>query len=164
MPLSQELANPYVVKHLEFYPHDPLGRDISALYQSQKWREELAREFRPQMVVSNGKHFYIYEPVGLIGVDKQVVIPIFFYQKNGRLFSKCIKPKYGAKVSSFNTYESRQFNIYIPGSLNYQDQILFEVPISDFSLIYSEIQTYHGDSFVEMAGYEISGKIYPLIV
>ena len=99
MPLSQELANPYVVKHLEFYPHDPLGTDISALYQSQKWREELSREFRPQMVVSNGKHFYIYEPVGLIGVDKQVVIPIFFYQKNGRLFSKCIKPKYGAKVS-----------------------------------------------------------------
>ena len=109
------------------------------------------------MVVSNGKHFYIYEPVGLIGVDKPIVIPIFFYKRNGTLYSKCIKPKYMAKASSANNEDSRQFNMYIPGSLHYQHEDLFEVPISDFDLIYSEIQTYHGDSFVGMSGNQILG-------
>ena len=153
----QELANPYVVTHLEFYPHDTKGRDINALYHSKKWREDLSPEFRPQMVVSNGKHFYIYEPLRLIGDDMTIVIPIFFYRSNGSLYSKCIKPKYGPKSSSSDSEVSDFFNIFIPGPLEYNHPDLFEVPISDFDLTYSEIQTYHGDSFVEKAGYEIIG-------
>jgi len=34
--MPKELANPYVVNFLEFYPHDTLGKDIVAMYQSQK--------------------------------------------------------------------------------------------------------------------------------
>ncbi|POW09016.1 hypothetical protein PSTT_07077, partial [Puccinia striiformis] len=46
--VGNELANPTVVRHLEFYPHDPCGRDVFALYQSQKWREELRPNSRVQ--------------------------------------------------------------------------------------------------------------------
>ncbi|KAI9624511.1 hypothetical protein KEM48_008837 [Puccinia striiformis f. sp. tritici PST-130] len=60
--VGNELANPIVAQHLEFYPHDPRGKDVFALYQSQKWREELGPDSRVQMVPSEGKHFYIYEP------------------------------------------------------------------------------------------------------
>ncbi|KNZ51269.1 hypothetical protein VP01_4015g3, partial [Puccinia sorghi] len=45
-------------------PHDPRGNNIHALYQSQKWREELDPEHRVQMFAYEGKHFYILEPVG----------------------------------------------------------------------------------------------------
>ena len=161
--MPKELANPYVVNFLEFYPHDTLGKDIVALYQSQKWREDLSKEFRVQMVFLNGKHFYIYEPVGLRGDDSQIVIPIFFYRKNGLLFSKCIKPKYSPKVATNEKNDEkdepcRSFNILVPGLLPYDHQDLFEVPIADFNLLYSELQTYHGESFVGKAGYEIRGE------
>ncbi|KNZ50395.1 hypothetical protein VP01_4447g1 [Puccinia sorghi] len=81
---------------------------INALHHSQKWREDLSSEFRPQMVVSNGNHFYIYEPVALSWVDMLIVIPIFFYRLNGRFFSKCIRPKYKANDSSRNNSDSRE--------------------------------------------------------
>ncbi|POW15087.1 hypothetical protein PSTT_02357 [Puccinia striiformis] len=78
--VGNELANPTVVRHLEFYPHDPRGKDVFALYQSKKWREELGPNSRVQMVPSEGKHFYIYEPVGLKDPQAPIVVPIFFYK------------------------------------------------------------------------------------
>ncbi|OAV87931.1 hypothetical protein PTTG_29229 [Puccinia triticina 1-1 BBBD Race 1] len=57
--LSNELLNPYVNGHLEFYPHDPCGDPIDSLCQSFKWREDLPRDIRVQMVHIESKHFYI---------------------------------------------------------------------------------------------------------
>ncbi|KNZ45713.1 hypothetical protein VP01_7876g1, partial [Puccinia sorghi] len=78
---------------------------------------------------------------------------------NGAFFSKCISSKYKANDSSMKNSDSREFSIYIPGSLLYEHEDLFEVPISDFSLIYSEIVTYNGSSFAAKSGYEILGMI-----
>ena len=54
------------MKEFEFYPHEHSNTQVNSLYQSFKWREELSREYRVQMVVNQGKNFYIYEPTGLI--------------------------------------------------------------------------------------------------
>ena len=148
-----------MVNCLEFYPHDTHGKDIVALYHSLKWCKDLSKDFRPQMVVTNAKHFYIYEPVGLKGHDSPIVIPIFFYRDNGLLFAKCIRPKFTPRLaSSEEDFKSRGFNILVPGHLPYNHPDLFAVPISEFDHLYYELQTYHGDSFVEKAGYEITGE------
>ncbi|KAI9617966.1 hypothetical protein KEM48_006904 [Puccinia striiformis f. sp. tritici PST-130] len=75
--IANELANPLVMSHMEFVPHDPQGHDIHALDQSQKWREDLPRNLRVPMVTHGGKHFYICEPA-------TIVVPIFFFKQGGR--------------------------------------------------------------------------------
>ncbi|KAH9812511.1 hypothetical protein DFH28DRAFT_1129815 [Melampsora americana] len=85
--ISNELANPMVSPHLVFVPELSEG-PINRLAQCRKWREEYSPELRVQMIVSNQKHFYIYEPVQLW--TKQLVVPIFFYQQNNSLKAKCL--------------------------------------------------------------------------
>lgn len=80
--LSQELSNPYVAEHLQFMPELPSSTTkTNRLSQSKKWREELDRDLRVQMVNLPQGHFYLYEPVQL--QSKQLVIPLFFLS-NGK--------------------------------------------------------------------------------
>ncbi|KNZ64706.1 hypothetical protein VP01_10023g1, partial [Puccinia sorghi] len=46
--IVQELANPLVRAHLNFYPHENYGKNIFA-YQSMKWLPHLGREHQVQM-------------------------------------------------------------------------------------------------------------------
>ncbi|KAH9821902.1 hypothetical protein DFH28DRAFT_1120221 [Melampsora americana] len=82
-----ELANPMVSPHLVFVPKLSKG-PINRLPQCRKWREDYSLELCVQMIVSNQKHFYIYEPVQLW--TKQLVVPIFFYHQNHSLKAKCL--------------------------------------------------------------------------
>ncbi|POW08122.1 hypothetical protein PSTT_07747 [Puccinia striiformis] len=148
--VGNELANPIVAQHLEFYPHDPCGRDVFALYQSQKWREELGPNSRVQMVPSEGKHFYIYEPVGLKDPRAPIVVPIFFYKYQNTLFSKCIKPKGGLRANA--PAGSRQFDLHLPSMIPWFHPDLIEIPVDQFQKTYSELTTYYGDSYVELCG------------
>jgi hypothetical protein len=144
------LANPLVVDHIRFYPHDPQGQGIYSLYQSAKWRENLSPQFRVQMVPVGMKHFYIYEPVTLRNHDQPIVIPVFFYQKDTTLYAKCIKPKYATL--------STGLAIYIPKAIEFSHRDLLEIPVSQFDLIYSEIRIRNGDSLMDIAGHQIFGK------
>ncbi|KAI7966088.1 hypothetical protein MJO29_001836 [Puccinia striiformis f. sp. tritici] len=148
--VGNELANPTVVRHLEFYPHDPCGRDVFALYQSQKWREELRPNSRVQMVPSEGKHFYIYEPVGLKDPRAPIVVPIFFYKYQNTLLSKCIKPKGGLRANA--PAGSCQFDLLLPSIIPWFHPDLIEIPVDQFQKTYSELTTYYGDSYVELCG------------
>ncbi|KAI9619107.1 hypothetical protein KEM48_006386 [Puccinia striiformis f. sp. tritici PST-130] len=148
--VGNELANPTVVRHLEFYPHDPHGKDVFALYQSKKWREELGPNSRVQMVPSEGKHFYTYEPVGLKDPQAPIVGPIFFYKYQNTLFSKCIKPKAGLRANA--PAGSRQFDLHLPSIIPWFHSDLIEIPVAQFQKTYSELTTYYGDSYVELCG------------
>ncbi|KAH9821265.1 hypothetical protein DFH28DRAFT_883888, partial [Melampsora americana] len=87
--LSQELANPYVMDHLEFIPTLPNSNcKINCLVQSKKWREGLDRNLRVQMVSSPNGHFFLYEPAQLY--SQKIVIPIFFYKMDNEVLAKCV--------------------------------------------------------------------------
>lgn len=74
--ISQELSNPEVAPHIEFFPEKDEGVTVDRFSQSKKWREELPPSLRVPMVVVEGEHFYIYEPTQL--EDSRVVVPVFF--------------------------------------------------------------------------------------
>ncbi|KNZ64389.1 hypothetical protein VP01_1035g4 [Puccinia sorghi] len=91
--LSQELSNPLVHMHLNFYPEDPQGFYIFASYQSAKWLQLLPCNFWVQMVSFCAKHFYIFEPVVVLGPNMPIMIPVFFFTKNNIIYSKCVTPQ-----------------------------------------------------------------------
>ncbi|OAV86715.1 hypothetical protein PTTG_29760 [Puccinia triticina 1-1 BBBD Race 1] len=134
--LANEMLNPYVTRHLEYYPHDPCGDPIDSLYQSFKWREDLPRDVRVQMVYKNFKkqvkHFYIYEPTRLI--SGQVVIPTFFYKAQGKLYAKCCVPEYETNKSG------KGFKLIIPKDIKFSDSKQQVVDIMEFDEMYSEIK------------------------
>ncbi|KAH9821274.1 hypothetical protein DFH28DRAFT_923682 [Melampsora americana] len=82
----EELANPYVMDHLEFIPTLPNSNcKINCLVQSKKWREGLDRNLRVQMVSSPNGHFFLYEPAQLY--SQKIVIPIFFYKMDNEVLA-----------------------------------------------------------------------------
>ncbi|KAH9820335.1 hypothetical protein DFH28DRAFT_841868, partial [Melampsora americana] len=87
--LSQELANPYVMDHLDFMPRLPSAKSkVNCLAQSKKWREELDCDLRVQMVSLPNGHFFLYEPAQLY--SHKIVIPIFFYKMDHKVLAKCV--------------------------------------------------------------------------
>ncbi|KAI8460786.1 hypothetical protein BY996DRAFT_6429562 [Phakopsora pachyrhizi] len=86
---KSELGNPLVSKFVEFYPELSNGKNIYKLSQSEKWLHQFPRNLRAQMISVGGKQFYIYEPVQLI--DGNVVVPVFFYTKGGKIYAKACK-------------------------------------------------------------------------
>ncbi|KNE89541.1 hypothetical protein PSTG_17002 [Puccinia striiformis f. sp. tritici PST-78] len=119
--------------NLEHYPHDPTSTKIHSLYQCFKWREDLACEYRVQMVASRAKHFYIFEPTELFSGN--IVIPVFFYKYKGELFSN---------VSSLNTDRNGitvngSLEIIIPANHKFVDPNLLVVDIEEFFQTYTEI-------------------------
>ena len=142
------MANPYVTNHLEFYPHDSQGTIVNSLKYSFKWREDIPREYRVQMVAINSKHFYIYEPTQLF--SGEVVVPIFFYKSNNVMYAKCIYPEFLDKPDSNGIY------VTIPSKLNFST--LMTINTCDFDLIYSEIKMENGQYLSKLCGDMLFGK------
>ncbi|KNF04799.1 hypothetical protein PSTG_01855 [Puccinia striiformis f. sp. tritici PST-78] len=66
---------------------------------------------------------------------QHLVVPIFFFKTDMGYFAKCIVPKY-----SHSDDPKADFNISIPGNINYNSPDLFIVPASDFYKAYYEIK------------------------
>ncbi|KAA1082985.1 hypothetical protein PGT21_022018 [Puccinia graminis f. sp. tritici] len=157
--VAHELANPYVVEHLEFYPHETNGKNIRALYHSAKWREHLGREYRVQMVPAGGKHYYIYEPVTLR--NGRIVVPIYFYKHETGLRSKCVIPKFSKATNHNNSASSQQsqasieFDFYIRSNIQYDSPDVLDIEVSQFDKIYSEIVRPDGYLMMAKCGWQI---------
>ena len=153
----QELANPIVRSHLEFIPHETLGRNIFASYQSAKWLKCLSWEYRVQMVEVRGKHFYIYEPLALSGGDQSILIPIYFYKYRDFTFAKCIKPQL---VKLQSPEDGTMYTaITIPGDLYFNSPVLVDVDVDEFLMTYSEIRLSDGSPLVDSCKEHIVGKV-----
>ncbi|KAI7963681.1 hypothetical protein MJO29_004108 [Puccinia striiformis f. sp. tritici] len=101
--LQQDLANPLVSPHINFYPEDTKGVNQYKLSQSQKWLT-LSPSLRTQMCANNTKHFYIFEP--LETYLKQIYVPmIFFCMMDGELHAKCVIPT--IRATSRASYQLR---------------------------------------------------------
>ncbi|KAA1120083.1 hypothetical protein PGT21_037132 [Puccinia graminis f. sp. tritici] len=146
--LQQELSNPLVTRHLEFYPEWCEGVNVNKFSQSTKWLADLAPEHRPQMCEVRGKHYYIYEPVQLISND--VVIPIFFFNYKSSLHAKCFKLKH-EHINSHNNH----IKITIPSDLKFDHPELSIIPVAQFKLIYSSIRLGNGKLLWEECGRKI---------
>jgi hypothetical protein len=147
---------------MEFYPHDCQGKEIYSLHQSAKWREELCRETRVQMVASRSKHYYIFEPVTLVGPEQKIMIPIFFFKLNNELYAKCIVPK----MKNFPTTELRnnhpQIQLMIPQFLYYESTQLINIPVKMFDLMCSEMKWGDGTPFLDKIRRQLVGKCVKL--
>ncbi|EHS64486.1 uncharacterized protein PGTG_20949 [Puccinia graminis f. sp. tritici CRL 75-36-700-3] len=131
--ISQDLGNPLVSRHLEFYPDHTEGQNVSRFSQSLKWLQHMAPENRAQMCDINDKHFYIFEPVQLL--TKEVVVPIFIYMYRWRLHAKCIE------IGADHVTElGEQTRITIPSSVAFDDPCLIAYDVQEFDLTYSEIR------------------------
>ncbi|KNZ50217.1 hypothetical protein VP01_453g9 [Puccinia sorghi] len=58
---------------------------------SQKRREDLPSNMRPQICINNQQHFYIFEPLETF--QNQLYVPIFFYTFKHEPFAKFIQPQ-----------------------------------------------------------------------
>ncbi|EFP92501.1 uncharacterized protein PGTG_18326 [Puccinia graminis f. sp. tritici CRL 75-36-700-3] len=88
--IRDDLMNPLVVPHMDFLPEETLGKNVYKSSQSAKWLKHMLPDLRVQMVESNQKHFYTYEPTKLL--SSETVIPIFFYTQQTKIFAKCFSP------------------------------------------------------------------------
>ncbi|KAI8449483.1 hypothetical protein BY996DRAFT_8689821 [Phakopsora pachyrhizi] len=128
--LKSELGNPLVSKFVEFYPELSNGKNIYKLSQSEKWLHQFPRNLRAQMISVGGKQFYIYEPVQLI--DGNVVVPVFFYTKGGKIYAKACK--LNVSIDS-----SEDVNISICWNLDFFSPDTTEIFGEDFWRPYNEI-------------------------
>ncbi|KAI8459779.1 hypothetical protein BY996DRAFT_6409904 [Phakopsora pachyrhizi] len=127
---KSELGNPLVSKCVEFYPELSNGKNIYKLAQSEKWLHQYPRNLRAQMISVGGKHYYIYEPVQLI--DGNVVVPVFFYTKGGKIYAKACKLNVSIDSSEY-------VNISICWNLDFFSPDTTEIFEEDFWRPYNEI-------------------------
>ncbi|KAI8444929.1 hypothetical protein BY996DRAFT_6434961 [Phakopsora pachyrhizi] len=127
---SYELGNPFVSRFLEFYPEQSAGKNIYKLYQSKKWLQEYPRDLRAQMISVGGKHYYIYEPVQIN--DGSVVVPMFFYIKGGKMYTKACK-------LNFSVISSAEVKIFITWNRDFYSDDIKEIVGEDFLRPYAEI-------------------------
>ncbi|KAI8460241.1 hypothetical protein BY996DRAFT_4632711 [Phakopsora pachyrhizi] len=128
--LTQELGNPLVSKFVEFHPEHSNGKNIYKLAQSEKWLHQYPRNLRAQMISVGGKHYYIYEPVQLF--DGNVVVPVFFYTKGGKIYAKACK-------LNFSIISSSEVNISIFWDLDFFSADSTKILGEDFWRPYNEI-------------------------
>ncbi|KAI8453000.1 hypothetical protein BY996DRAFT_4561968, partial [Phakopsora pachyrhizi] len=128
--LTQELGNPLVSKFVEFYPELSNGKNIYKLSQSEKWLHQYPRNLRAQMISFGGKQFYIYEQVQLI--DGNVVVPVFFYTKGGKIYAKACK-------LNFSIQSSEDVKISICWNMDFFSPDATEILGEEFRRPYNEI-------------------------
>ncbi|CAH7672298.1 hypothetical protein PPACK8108_LOCUS7107, partial [Phakopsora pachyrhizi] len=126
----QELGNPLVSSCLEFYPEQSAGKKIYKLSQSKKWLQEYPRDLRAQMISVEGKHYYIYEPVQIN--DGSVVVPMFFYIKGGKMYTKACK-------LNFSVISSAEVKIFITWNRDFYSDDIKVIVGEDFLRPYAEI-------------------------
>ncbi|KNE94634.1 hypothetical protein PSTG_11997 [Puccinia striiformis f. sp. tritici PST-78] len=142
--ISQDLANPLVSPHLDYYPEWSDGMDITKFSQSLKY----SSPHRAQMCVANKIHFYIFERVQL--VSKDVVIPLFIYKFHNKLFAKCLK------IQEHHILPGEELShITIPANIAFDDSQLISVDVEEFDQLYSNIYMGDGRLLTEVCGNEI---------
>ncbi|KAH9815246.1 hypothetical protein DFH28DRAFT_893321, partial [Melampsora americana] len=146
--LSQELSNPYVTEFLRFIPELPTrSSKITCLAQSKKWREELNRDLRVQMVALPQGHFYILEPVQL--KSKVMVIPEYFYQQGTEVFAKCVPAQ---QVYKSNPDGSARIRVSFVSAHNFNSLILKAVNVKDFWRVFESIEVRQGVYLKDVCG------------
>ncbi|OAV89083.1 hypothetical protein PTTG_28819 [Puccinia triticina 1-1 BBBD Race 1] len=131
--LSQDLANPLVSKHLDYYPEMTDGPHFK-FSQSKKWLEDLAPQHRAQMCDVDGEHYYIFEPVELESTE--IVIPVFFYTLNSKLYAKCIKPDMNEHLNA----GKQIIQLKITQDILFQDPDLSSIHTNQFKKPYLKIE------------------------
>jgi hypothetical protein len=148
---KQELSNPYVNPYLDFYPEETHGLHVNKFSQSNKWLKCLGPDLRAPMVSVGNKHFYIFEPTRL--ASGHIVVPIFFYQEGGNLWAKCV-----LRPTFVITSNPKRCTITIPTDLSFDSEVLTPIKVSDFALVYSEIQMSNGVFLSQLCSNELCGK------
>ena len=121
--------------------------------QCFKWREDLSPELRVQMVESNKKHWYIYEPVEL--KSRHIVVPIFFFLDSNQLQARCV-------LANLFKDGPTKVNLFIPPNLHFKSSQLRTVNVSDFAFTYQEIQLPVLGSLSEACGHKLQGNEFSL--
>ncbi|KAI9605646.1 hypothetical protein H4Q26_004011 [Puccinia striiformis f. sp. tritici PST-130] len=123
--LSQDLANPLLSPHLEYYPEKTNGPYFK-FSQSNQWLKELAPQQRAQMCEVEDEHYYLFEPVE---VDSGLlVVPIFFYSQDTQIFSKCIVPE----IKGFMKDNKVVTKIKIPQDIKFDNPDLYTINTNQF--------------------------------
>ncbi|KNZ57692.1 hypothetical protein VP01_2098g2 [Puccinia sorghi] len=160
---AQELSNPMVSPHLDFYPEITPGVDITKFSQSNKWLANLSPFERPQLCQVNGKHFYIFEPVQLS--SNAVVIPIYFYNLDGDLHAQCFQIQRENISSAFFPLQDGHtqvgIKITIPPNLIFNHMDLKVIPVDQFVQDYAHIYWGNGNRLVQECGGKIFGEKFP---
>ncbi|KAJ3805860.1 hypothetical protein F5876DRAFT_81326 [Lentinula aff. lateritia] len=87
--ISQEMCNPHVRPHLEFYPEDCNGKNVSEARQSSRMLNEIPDEELGPMVRLGPYDFYIFEPAKLrSGV---ICMPHRWFKRDDQFFARCWK-------------------------------------------------------------------------
>ncbi|PLW43951.1 hypothetical protein PCASD_06497 [Puccinia coronata f. sp. avenae] len=145
---KEELSNPYVNPHLDFYPEETHGFNVYKSSQSKKWLKDLPHDLRVQMIEQNNKHYYIFEPTLLR--NGHIVIPVFFYHNGPNLMAKCAVPRI--------TYTESPPTIVIqmPLDPSFDLHALKSLNVVDFDQIYDEIKI-SGLSIGQLCSHQIWG-------
>ncbi|KAH9814114.1 hypothetical protein DFH28DRAFT_972285 [Melampsora americana] len=135
--ISQELSNPEVASHIEFFPESDNGVTVDRYSQSKKWREELPPSLRVPMVDVDGEHFYIYEPAQL--ENSRVVVPIFFYKNEmGIVKAKCLE------IDSIGPHD-----YLITAESKFDSQVFLDVDVQSFATSFPRIVLRNGQKWCE---------------
>lgn len=79
----QEMANPRVRPHLEFYPEDTGGKNIRKCAQTDAWLRDADDSNLTPMVRLRGQDFFVHEPALLN--DGHAVMPTRWFMRNNKL-------------------------------------------------------------------------------
>jgi hypothetical protein len=146
--LWQDLANPLISNHLEYFPEMTTGQ-VHKFSQSHKWLKSLLPAHRPQMCEVNKKHFFIFEPVQLR--SKAVVIPIFLFMYNSQLTSRVLE------VNRSNMLEDGNgVKIIIPQLIEFDDPRLSSIDVACFHRDYSEILLGNGRRLIDACNHRLT--------
>ncbi|PLW22365.1 hypothetical protein PCASD_15908 [Puccinia coronata f. sp. avenae] len=149
--ISDDLMNPLVAPHIDFFAEETKGNNIYKASQSNKWLKELAPDLRVQMVKSkNKKHFYNLEPVKM--KNGKITVPVFFYIHQNEYFAKCYTPVY--KSNQPNS----KIQIGIPKNLLFNDEAMTVFPVDNMELTYDKIRMVNGMKLSECC----RGNIYEI--
>ncbi|KAH9807976.1 hypothetical protein DFH28DRAFT_1088454 [Melampsora americana] len=137
--ISQELSNPEVGPHLEFFPEKDERVTVDRYSQSKKWREDLPPSLRVPMVVVHGEHFFIYEPTQL--EDSRVVVPVFFYKDELSIRAKCLEVVTGGQGSH---------DFFIAAEPKFGSDLFLDVNVQTFATSFPQIEMWNGQKWFDL--------------
>ncbi|KAI8450839.1 hypothetical protein BY996DRAFT_8688860 [Phakopsora pachyrhizi] len=124
-----------LLKQYNFYPENSKGENIYKLSQCEKWLHQYPRDLQAQMIRVGDQSFYIYEPAQII--DRNVVVPLYFYNKGNKLWAKVCKLNVLVLPSSL-------VELSISGDLNFYSSNMKEIMAEEFLKPYHEITFNNG--------------------
>ncbi|THH18949.1 hypothetical protein EUX98_g8870 [Antrodiella citrinella] len=76
--IAQEMANPRVRPHLQFYPEDN-GKSVNEYWQASHWLEEADPTKLTPLAIVNDQHFFVFEPCLLR--DGRTCMPVRWFKR-----------------------------------------------------------------------------------